>query len=106
MNSRQASGPGRRWEEALLGSVAGLGARVLLGSAARLLGFKSNPVAVGGMAGLVGALVGGRLARRQPRSEPEPPEAPGPRAEERAPRRGPNGRERPWQFQEGSSHTG
>ena len=74
MNSRQASGPRRRWSEALLGGVAGLGARMLLAGAGRLLGFKRGPVAVvGGVAGVVGALVGGGLARRQRRSELGPP---------------------------------
>ncbi|HEX8700505.1 MAG TPA: hypothetical protein VF815_16770 [Myxococcaceae bacterium] len=125
MNGRQASGAGRRWSEALLGGVAGLGARVLLAGAARMLGFKSGPVAVvGGVAGLVGALVGGGLARRQRRPEgAEGAEAPGevirvtaldarweayPEAEEEelAPlRRGPNGRERLEYWQESSSHT-
>ncbi len=94
MNGMQASGAGGRFREAVLGSVAGLGARMVLAGAARLLGFKSGPVAVvGGMAGLVGALVGGGLARRQRRFEPGPTR----------PRRGPSGRERYWHFEEGSS---
>jgi hypothetical protein len=126
MNGRQAGGPGRRWPDALLGGVAGLGARVLLGGAARLLGLKSSPFAVGGVAGLVGALVGsGRVRRRlgvQPaRLEPQEAIRAGPEAAAELrtvapepepamelaeePRRGPNGRERRWHFQEGSSHT-
>ncbi len=127
MDGRQASGSKRRWSEALLGGVAGLGARVLLAGAARLLGFKKGPVAVvGGVAGLVGALVGGGLARRQRRLElgqgegeeasaetngvtalPAQWEA-SPDEEEREmalPRRGHNGRERLEYLQEGPSHT-
>lgn len=115
MNGRQASGSRRRWSEAFLGGVAGLGARMLLAGASRLLGFKRGPVAVlGGVAGVVGALVGGGLARRERRSGLEPPAEgtvkgafEGANAvtalvpkweahpeEEPPPRRGPNGRER------------
>jgi len=109
MNGGQASRSGKRWSEAFLGGVAGLGARVLLAGTARLLGFKRGPVAVvGGVAGVVGALVGGGLARRQRQFELEPPAEPAVSAhpkEEAVPRRGPNGRERFDYFQEGSSHT-
>jgi len=116
MNSRQASGPQRRWSEALLGGVAGLGARMLLAGAGRLLGFKRGPVAVvGGVAGVVGALVGGGLARRrrspelgppaEPEVEPGSLEGEDSREDEAMPRRGPNGRERYPYMQEGSSHA-
>ncbi len=117
MTSRQASGPEKRWSEALLGGMAGLGARVLLAGAGRLLGFKSGPVAVvGGVAGVVGALVGGGLARRHRRPELRVVAAPEVRQEaaqewesstedEVAPPRGPNGRERYPYMQEASSHT-
>ena len=116
MNSRQASGPEKRWSEALLGGMAGLGARVLLAGAGRLLGFKSGPVAVvGGVAGVVGALVGGGLARRQRQPElrviaehevrQEAPEWESSPEDEVTPLRGPNGRERYPYMQEASSHT-
>jgi len=116
MNSRQASGPERRWSEALLGGVAGLGARMLLAGAGRLLGFKSGPVAVvGGVAGVMGALVGGGLARRHRRPEPGPVaehavpqealEWEASTEDEVTPPRGPNGRERYPYMQEASSHT-
>ncbi|MDY7227672.1 hypothetical protein [Hyalangium rubrum] len=121
MKSRQASGPGKRWEEALLGGVAGLGARVLVLGAARLLGVKSGPVALGGMAGLLGALVGGGIARRHFRQDspqreetavPEPMAAAVPAVESEEepederwePRRGPNGRERLWHLREDVAH--
>jgi len=116
MNSRQASAPEKRWSEALIGGMAGLGARVLLAGAGRLLGFKSGPVAVvGGVAGVVGALVGGGLARRhrQPElrviAEPEVRqdclEWESSTEDEVTPPRGPNGRERYPYMQEASSHT-
>ncbi|HLL03889.1 MAG TPA: hypothetical protein VK539_25110 [Myxococcaceae bacterium] len=112
MTSRQASGPEKRWSEALLGGMAGLGARVLLAGAGRLLGFKSGPVAVvGGVAGVVGALVGGGLARRQRRPElrviakHEVREDSLEWEDEVTPLRGPNGRERYPYMQEASSHT-
>jgi hypothetical protein len=106
MKSRaERSSPGH-WGEALLGGLTGLGVPVLLLGLARRRGIPGSPVAVGTIAGLLGALVGSRLARR-PRGEATLPEVqetsgqeemePTPRPQDAPePRRGPNGRERPW----------
>ncbi|MFL5346816.1 MAG: hypothetical protein ACJ8AT_18700 [Hyalangium sp.] len=118
MKSKHAGRPRHRWNEALLGGLAGLGVPVLLRGGAH--GRKrSNPAAVGVVAGLLGALVGGGLARRR-RGPPAPAEPeqrsqeleqeqarePEPhRREAPEPRRGPSGRERLWLLPEAPAHT-
>lgn len=86
MKSRQESTSPGRWSELLLGgTVAGVGAPLLLKGVYRWLhlGRGGSTASVGWAAGLLGALVAGRLARRRHRpglevapEAPEPPQAP------------------------------
>jgi hypothetical protein len=99
MKSRAERGSRHRWGEVLLGSLMGLGVPMVLLGLARRRGLQGSPVAVGTIAGLLGALVGGGLARR-PRGEPMLPLEDAPE-----PRRGPNGRERPWHLEGAVAHT-
>jgi hypothetical protein len=99
MKSTAQRGARERWGEILLGGITGLGVPVVLWGLARRGGARGSPVAVGTIAGLLGALVGGGLARR-PRKEPEPRSEDAPE-----PRRGPNGRERPWHLEGAVAHT-
>ncbi|HZI12226.1 MAG TPA: hypothetical protein VE153_17715 [Myxococcus sp.] len=79
MKSRQESTSPGRWRELLLGgTLAGVGAPLLLKSLHRWLHLKggASTASVGWAAGLLGALVAGRMARRRASDgeAPEPPE--------------------------------
>jgi hypothetical protein len=80
MKSRQESTSPGRWSELLLGgTLAGVGAPLLLKGVHRWLHLKggASTASVGWAAGLLGALVAGKLARRHAPGgmAPEPPTA-------------------------------